>query len=62
MKNNINIGDNIRYSRKKNGYTQEQLAEKSSLSLNFISAVERGAKNITFNLNKFLSSSQRIDS
>ena len=49
MKNNINIGDNIRYYRKKNGYTQEQLAEKSSLSLNFISAVERGAKNITFN-------------
>ena len=49
MKNNINIGDNIRYYRKKNGYTQEQLVEKSSLSLNFISAVERGAKNITFN-------------
>lgn len=49
MENSINIGDNIRYYRKKNNYTQEQLAEKSSLSLNFISAVERGAKNITFN-------------
>lgn len=49
MQNNINIGDNIRFFRKKRGYTQEQLAEKSSLSLNFISAVERGTKGITFN-------------
>lgn len=37
----VNIGNNIRYFRKKTHLTQEQLAEKSGLSVNFISRLER---------------------
>ncbi|WHQ80773.1 helix-turn-helix transcriptional regulator [Ligilactobacillus animalis] len=37
----VNIGNNVRYFRKKYHFTQEQLAEKSGLSVNFISRLER---------------------
>lgn len=37
----MNIGNNIRYFRKRSRLTQEQLAEKSGLSVNFISRLER---------------------
>ncbi|MCR1901235.1 helix-turn-helix domain-containing protein [Ligilactobacillus apodemi] len=35
------MGNNVRYFRKKFHLTQEQLAEKSGLSVNFISRLER---------------------
>lgn len=41
MINILNIGNNIRYFRKNLGMTQEQLAENSGLSVNFISRLER---------------------
>ncbi|GAJ26818.1 hypothetical protein JCM15457_1768 [Liquorilactobacillus sucicola DSM 21376 = JCM 15457] len=41
MKNDFNIGNNIRIQRKKSGLTQEKLAEYSGLSINFISKLER---------------------
>lgn len=40
----ISIGDNVRKIRRQQGVTQEQLAEMSDLSLNFISKIERKEK------------------
>lgn len=41
MADSNNIGDNVRRERIQHGLTQEQLAELSDLSLNFISKIER---------------------
>ena len=41
MSANINIGKLIKQVRKESGLTQEELAEKSDLSVNFISRIER---------------------
>lgn len=38
------IGENIRNERKTKGITQEQLAELSNISLNFISKIERNER------------------
>ena len=38
------FGSRVRALRKKRGMTQEQLAEATGLSVNFISFVERGIK------------------
>ena len=47
----INNIKNIKYYRKKLNLTQEQLAEKSDLSVSYIKQIESGKefKNITFN-------------
>lgn|SRR5699024_1047350 len=42
MYENLNIGNEIRYYRIKQKLSQEKLAEKSNLSLNFISKLETG--------------------
>jgi len=46
MENNfyLLLGKKIREIRKKRGMTQEELAWKSSVSLNFIGQIERGQK------------------
>lgn len=36
------LGNRIRAARQRKGYTQEQLAEKIDVSLNFISLIENG--------------------
>ena len=36
------LGENIRTFRRREGFSQEQLAEKSKLTPNFISMIERG--------------------
>lgn len=41
------IGENLKALRKAQELTQEQLAEEASLHYNYISAVERGLKNIS---------------
>jgi len=41
------IGKNIRKYRKQQGLTQEQLAEMSNLSTNYVGAIERGEKTLT---------------
>ncbi|EKN69298.1 XRE family transcriptional regulator [Neobacillus bataviensis LMG 21833] len=41
------IGEAIRIERERNGFTQAELAEESSLHLNFIGQVERGEKAAT---------------
>ena len=46
--NQIEVGQAIKYYRKKLGMTQEQLAEKSNLSVKYISLIENGSsKNIS---------------
>jgi len=47
----INFITNIKYYRNKQNLTQEQLAEKSDLSVSYIKQIESGKefKNITFN-------------
>ena len=42
--NNHQIGERIRTLRKRNGMTQEQLAEAANLSVPYISHIERGFK------------------
>lgn len=41
----INFGNRIRYLRKANGLTQEQLAELTGFHHNYIGMVERGERN-----------------
>lgn len=43
------VGDNIRHFRRIRDLTQENLAEETGLSVNFISSVERGTRNISVN-------------
>lgn len=40
----LTMGDRIKETRKKQGLTQEQLAEKLDISLEYISQIERGLK------------------
>lgn len=48
MKNiQTTFGDNCRRIRNKNGFTQEEVTERSGLSLSYISEVERGKSNPT---------------
>ena len=41
------FGANVRKLRQKRGWTQEQLAQHSGLSPNYVGFVERGERNIT---------------
>ena len=49
MKNDIlvSFGSRIRFLRKKQGLSQEQLAFKADLHRTYIGMIERGEKNIT---------------
>ena len=38
----LTMGDRIKEARKKNGLTQEQLAERLDVSVEFVSKIERG--------------------
>ncbi|MBQ8163636.1 MAG: helix-turn-helix transcriptional regulator [Clostridia bacterium] len=40
----LTMGDRIKETRKKKGLTQEQLAEKVDITLEYISQIERGLK------------------
>lgn len=40
----LTMGDRIREVRKKNGLTQEQLAERLDVSVEFVSQIERGLR------------------
>lgn len=41
------FGDNVRFEREKQGWTQEKLAEIAGLHRTYIGSVERGERNIT---------------
>ena len=40
----LTMGDRIREARKKKGFTQEQLAERLDISVEFVGQIERGIK------------------
>ena len=40
----LTMGDRIKEARKKNGLTQEQLAERLDVSVEFVGQIERGLK------------------
>ena len=40
----LTIGDRIKEARKKKGFTQEQLAERLDVSVEFVGQIERGLK------------------
>ncbi len=47
------VGGNIRFYRSQVGWSQEKLAVRSTLSANYVSALERGTVNISvYNLEK----------
>lgn len=41
------LGDNIRAYRRRAGWSQEKLAEKSALHRNYIGDIERGEENVS---------------
>lgn len=43
----VSLGKRIQFVREKQGLTQEQLEEKTGVNTKYISAIERGQKNIT---------------
>ena len=58
-----NLVKNIKYYRLKANMTQEQLAEKSDLSVSYIKQIESGKefKNITFNTFSKIAKALNID-
>ncbi len=44
------FGANVKYYRKKAGFSQEQLAEKLDISPNHMSVIETGSKFVTYKL------------
>lgn len=52
---NKRVGGNIKASREKNNYTQEQLSEMLGVSPNHLSAIERGASGATLEMIEKLS-------
>ena len=58
-----NLVKNIKYYRLKSNMTQEQLAEKSDLSVSYIKQIESGKefKNITFNTFSKIAKALNID-
>ena len=58
-----NLVKNIKYFRLKSNMTQEQLAEKSDLSVSYIKQIESGKefKNITFNTFSKIAKALNID-
>lgn len=48
------LADNLRRMRKARGYSQEELERRSGISRNYISAIERGLRNVTLRTLKTL--------
>jgi transcriptional regulator with XRE-family HTH domain len=44
------LGNRIREKRKVHGWTQEELADKANIDRSYIGGVERGERNLTFNV------------
>ena len=44
------FGENVKFYRKKEGLSQEQLAEKLEISINHLSIIENGKQFVTYNL------------
>lgn len=59
--NDLQVGEQIRYYRKKNGISQETLALIADVNPAYVGQIERGAKNPTINTLKKLSDTLGID-
>ena len=55
------FGRNIKYLRKKAGLTQEELAEKSAISIDFLSLIERGINAPSFETIEKISKALNIE-
>jgi len=44
------LGQNIRMARKAHGWSQERLAEKADLHPVYVGEIERGVKNVSFDV------------
>jgi len=54
------FGSRVQQLRKSKGWTQEMLAEKMDISTNYISGIERGIENPTFDMLINLSASLKV--
>lgn len=50
MDNKKLLGVRVKHLRENSGWTQEHLAEKMDISTNYLSSIERGKENPTFDL------------
>ncbi|MGL4372711.1 MAG: helix-turn-helix domain-containing protein [Turicibacter sp.] len=54
------VGQKVRFYRKLRGYSQEELSDATGLNRTYISAIERGDKNISIKTSIILSLSLNI--
>lgn len=54
------LGENIRAARKRAGFSQEKLAEKANLNPTYVSDVERGVENVSFDVLVRVASSLKV--
>ena len=54
------FGKNVKYYRFRKRYTQEQLAEKINVSVNYLGRIERGKHSVDFDVIEALSSALDI--
>lgn len=59
--NDLQVGEQIRYYRKKNGISQETLALIADVNPAYVGQIERGVKNPTINTLKKLTDTLGID-
>lgn len=55
------FGKRIKHIRESKGWTQENLAEKMDISTNYLSSIERGKENPTFDLLMKLSDAVEVE-
>jgi len=55
------LGQRIRMRRKSLGWTQEDLADRAMLDRSYMGGIERGERNITFNILCQISAALRCD-
>jgi Predicted transcriptional regulators len=55
------LGNRIREKRKARGWTQEDLADSAGIDRSYIGGVERGERNLTFNILCQICDSLRCD-
>ncbi len=54
------VGDNVRQLRERRGWTQDQLANASSLHVTYVSGIERGRRNVTIDVVARLAEALRV--
>lgn len=57
----IALGERIRETRKRKGWTQEELAEHAAIDRSYLGGVERGERNVTFTMLVAITSALETD-